>query len=134
MNEESHATLIRDLTGLLGVGRDNKYMLVIRPRQTLDGLIVIAEAGMLRLLYHQAGWSDVGRVWCFWLCGLRNRLAPRFHRWGRQLVHRVSLGSDPTRASQWIDEFFNVVYNRSGPFALDFMRLGLNRPLPEGAA
>jgi hypothetical protein len=129
MNEGSRATLIRDLTDLLDVGRNNKYLLVITPRETLDWLVVVAEAGMLRLLY---GWRDVGRVWRFWLRGLRNRLSPRFRRWGRHLVHRVSLGSDPTRASQWIDEFFNVVYNRSGPFALDIMHLGLNRPLACG--
>ena len=96
MNEESRATLIRDLTNLLDVGRDNKYLLVITPLQTLDWLVVVPEAGMLRLLYYQVGRRDVGRVWRFWLCGLRNRLSPRFRRWGRQLVHRVSLGSDPT--------------------------------------
>ena len=134
MHEESRATLLRDLVSLLDVGRDNMDMLVIRPRRTSDGLIVMVEAAKLRLVYPQAGWQDIGRAWRFWLCGLRNRLSHRSQRWGRELVHRVTLGSDPARASQWIDEFFAAVYGTSGPFALDFTRQGGGPPRPEGAA
>ncbi len=134
MHEESRATLIQDLVGLLGVGRDNMDMLVIRPRRTSDGLIIMVESATLRLVYAQAGWRDIGRVWRFWICGLRNRLSPRFQRWGRVLVHRVSLGSDPARASQWIDDFFAAVYDRSGPFALTFTRQGWGPVQSEGAA
>jgi hypothetical protein len=134
MHEESRETLIRDLVGLLEVGRDKLDMLVITPRRTSHGLIVMVEAAKLRLAYPQAGWQDIGRVWRFWLCGLRNRLSPRLERWGGELVHRVTLGSDPPRASQWIDEFFAAVYNTSGPFALDFTRQGWGPPESRGAA
>ena len=48
MHEESRETLIRDLVGLLEVGRDNLDMLVITPRRTLHGLIVMVEAAKLR--------------------------------------------------------------------------------------
>ena len=133
MHEESRAILLQDLAGLLSVGRDNMDMLVIRPRRTLNGLLVMVEADKLRLVYPQAGWFDVGRVWRFWRCGFRNKLSPRPIRWGRELVHRVTLGSDPTRASQLIDEFFAAVYGTSGPFALDFLRQGW-LPKSQGAA
>ena len=134
MHEESRATLIRDLVGLLAVGRDKMDMLVITPRRTSDGLIVMVEAAKLRLVYPQAGWQDIPRVSRFWLCGLRNKLSPRLERWGRELVHRVTLGSDPSRATQWIDQFFAAVYNTSGPFALDFTRQGWAQPRSDGAA
>jgi len=133
MHEESRATLIQDLVALLGVGRDNLDMLVIRPRRTSNGLLVMVEAGKLRLVYPPAGWLDVVRVWHFWRCGLRNKLSPRPKRWGRELVHRVTLGSDPSRASQLIDEFFAAVYDTSGQFALDFLRQGW-LPKSQGAA
>src|SRR6267378_7868520 len=124
MHEDSRAILIQDLVGLLGVGRDNMDMLVIRPCRTSNGLIVMVEADELRLVYPQAGWLDIGRVWRFWRCGLRNKLSPRPQRWGREIIHRVTLGSDPSRASQLIDEFFAAVYDTSGPFALDSLRQG----------
>ncbi|SRR6266550_90810 len=124
MHEMSRETLIQDLVGLLNVGRDRLDMLVIRPRLTSNGLIVMVDGAKLLLIYPQAGWQDIRRVWRFWLCGLRNRLSPRFERWGRQLVHRVTLGSDPARAATWIDGFFDAVYSTSGPFALDFTRQG----------
>ncbi len=134
MHEESREILIRDLVDLLNVGRDNMDSLVITPRRTSNGLIVMVEAAELRLVYPQAGWHDLARVWRFWLCGLRNRLSPRPQRWGRELVHRVTLGSDPHRASKWIDEFFAAVYNMSGPFALNFTRQGWGPPTSAGAA
>jgi hypothetical protein len=133
MHEESRAVLIQDLVGLLGVGRDNMDMLAIRPRRTSNGLLVMVEAGKLRLAYPQAGWLDLVRTWRFWRCGLRNGLAPRAKRWGREIVHRVTLGTDPSRASQLIDEFFTAVYDTSGPFALDFHRTGW-LPNSQGAA
>ena len=134
MHEESRSILVRDLVGLLGVGRDNMDMLVISPRLTSDRMIVMVEAATLRLVYPRAGLKNIGQVWRFWLCGLRNRLSPRLQRWGRVFIHRVDLGSDPDRASQWIDQFFAVVYKRSGPFALDFTRQGWGPPRTEGAA
>ena len=134
MHEESRAILIRDLVDLLGVGRDNLDMLTITPLRTSNGLIVMVEAAKLRLVYPQAGWLDIRRVWRFWRCGLRNRLSPHFQRWGRELVHRVTLGSDPSRASQWIDEFFAAVYDTSGSFALEFFRTGWGPPRSNGAA
>ncbi|SRR6266566_2823669 len=124
MHEISRETLIQDLVGLLNVGRDRLDMLVIRPRRTSNGLIVMVEGSKLLLVYSQASWQDLRRVWRFWLCGLRNRLSPRLERWGRQLVHRVTLGSDPLRATTLIDDFFAAVYKTSGPFALDFTRQG----------
>ncbi|SRR6266571_4076313 len=124
MHEMSRETLIQDLIGLLGVGRDRLDMLVVTPRRTSSGLIVMVEGATLLLFYPQAGWQDLKRAWRFWLCGLRNRLSPRFEQWGRQLVHRVALGSDPARATKLIDEFFAAVYRASGPFALDFTRQG----------
>ena len=124
MHEMSRETLIQDLIGLLNVGRDRLDMLVIRPRRTSNGLIVMVEGSKLLLVYSQASWQDLRRVWRFWLCGLRNRLSPRLERWGRQLVHRVTLGSDPLRATTLIDDFFAAVYKTSGPFALDFTRQG----------
>ena len=134
MHEESRTTLIRDLVGLLGVGRDNMDMLTISPRQTSDHMIVMVEASTLRLVYPKPGLKHIGQVWRFWLCGLRNRLSPQVLRWDRVLVHRVSLGTDPARATQWIDKFFAVVYNKSGPFALDFDRRGWGPPRSPGAA
>ena len=133
MHEESREILLQDLVRLLGVGRDNRDTLVIRPRRTSNGLLVMVEGGKLRLIYPQAGWLDVVRVWHFWSCGLRNSLSPRPKRWGREIVHRVTLGTDPLRASQLIDEFFAVVYGTSGPFALDFLRQGW-LPKSQGAA
>ena len=124
MHEISRETLIQDLVGLLNVGRDRLDMLVIRPRRTSNGLIVMVEGSKLLLVYSQASWQDLRRVWRFWLCGLRNRLSPRLERWGRQLVHRVTLGSDPLRATTLIDDFFAATYKTSGPFALDFTRQG----------
>jgi len=134
MHDTSRETLIQDLVGLLNVGRDRLDMLVIRPRRTSHGLIVMVEGAKLLLVYPQAGWRDIRRVWRFWLCGLGNRLWPRPERWGRQLVHRVTLGSDPGRATKWIDEFFAAVYSTSGPFALDFTRQGWGPPRSGGAA
>ena len=133
MHEESRAILIQDLVALLGVGRDNLDTLVIRPRRTSNGLLVMVEAGKLRLVYPQAGWLDFVRVWHFWRCGLRNKLSPRPKRWGHELVHRVTLGTDPSRATQLIDEFFAAVYDTSGQFALDFLRQGW-LPKSQGAA
>src|SRR6185503_16356279 len=98
MHEESREILLQDLVGLLGVSRDNMDTLVIRPRRTSNGLLVMVEAGKLRLVYPQAGWLDGVRVWRFWSCGLRNRLSPQPKRWGREIVHRVTLGTDPLRA------------------------------------
>src|SRR5438093_739227 len=98
MHEESRAILIQDLVALLGVGRDNLDTLVIRPRRTSNGLLVMVEAGKLRLVYPQAGWLDFVRVWHFWRCGLRNKLSPRPKRWGHELVHRVALGTPTTRS------------------------------------
>jgi len=93
----------------------------------------MVEAGKLRLVYPQAGWLDFVRVWHFWRCGLRNNLSPRPKRWGHEFVHRVTLGTDPSRATQLIDEFFAAVYETSGPFALDFLRQGW-LPKSQGAA
>jgi len=116
------------------VGRDNLDMLVISPRQTSDRMIVMVEADKLRLVYPKAGSQNIGQVWRFWLCGLRNRLSPRVQRWGRVFVHRVTLGTDPAHATQLIDKFFAVVYDREGPFALDFKRQGWGPPGSAGAA
>ena len=124
MHAISRETLIGDLAALLRAGRDDLDMLVITPRLTSNGLIVMVRSGTLQLIYPQAGWFDLPRVVRFWMCGLRNKLSPRFVRWGAQVVHRVSLASDPTSASAQIDEFFKAVYGMSGPFALDFTRLG----------
>ena len=134
MHEVSRETLIRDLIGLLGAGRDDLDMLVIRPRLTSNGLIIMVRAGNLQLVYPQAGWLDLARVARFWLCGRRNQLSPRLERWGRELVHRVNLGSDARRATEWVDEFFAAVYRTSGPFALEFTRQGWGPPSPSGAA
>jgi hypothetical protein len=124
MHDASRETLTRDLAALLNAGRDHLDMLVIRPRHTSNGLIIMVEANRLLLVYPQAGWLDVGLVWRFWRCGYKNKLSPRFERWGRELVHLVTLGSDPSHAAERIDEFFASVFNTSGPFALDFTRQG----------
>jgi hypothetical protein len=124
MHEASRATLVQDLNGLLAVGRDRMDMLYLRVRLTSHDLIVMAEAGAVLLCYAQTGWLDVRGPWRFWRFGTRNKLSPRFERWGRQLVHLVALGSDAVRASQWIEECFATVYNLSGPYALEFTRQG----------
>src|SRR2546429_9593455 len=134
MQDETRGMLIWNIGGLHGICRNNLVLLFITPRRTSNGLIVMVEAAKLRLVYPQAGWQDMGRAWRFWRCGLRNKLSPRLQRWGREIVHRVTLGSDPPRASQWIDEFFAAVYNTSGPFAIDFTRQGWGPPRSGGAA
>jgi|SRR6266566_2449150 len=134
MHEMSRETLIRDMEALLGVGRDDMDTLVITPRQTSNGLLVMMRDGTLQLVYPQTGWLDVVRVSRFWLCALKHRLSPQFESWGKVKVHRVSLGSDATRAATWIDDFFAVVFRISGPFALNFLRQGWGPPSPTGAA
>src|SRR5947209_2470051 len=99
MHETSREILISDLNALLNVRRDNADMLVITPRSTSNGLIVMVRSGSLQLFYAQAGWFDLERVIRFWLCCLRKKLSPRFERWGAELMHRAALGSDPARAS-----------------------------------
>ena len=124
MHEMSRETLIRDMEGLLGVGRDDMDTLSITPRQTSDLLLVMVRAGSLQLVYPQDGWFDVVRVVRFWRCGLRHKLSPRVENWGKMLAHRVNLGPDAGRAALRIDEFFAAVYQASGPFALEFTRRG----------
>jgi hypothetical protein len=115
---------MQDLVGLLGVGRNDLDMLVLTPRQTSNGLIVMVRNAELQVVYPQAGWLDWKRVGRFWLFSLRMRLSPRFERWGRELIHRANLGSDATRAANLIDEFFGAIFQMSGPFALKFTRQG----------
>src|SRR6266576_5440750 len=93
MHEMSRETLIRDMEALLGVGRDDMDTLVITPRQTSNGLLVMMRDGTLQLVYPQTGWLDGVRVGRFWLCALKHKLLPQFESWGKVKVHRVSLGS-----------------------------------------
>ncbi|SRR6266567_3781331 len=134
MHEVSRGILARDLDSLLGVGRNDMDMLVVTPRQTSNGLIVMVRDGNLQLVYPQAGWFDLRRVARFWWFAWRKRLSPRFQRWGKELIHRVSLGSDATIALRLIDDFFAAVHHTTGPFALDFHRSGLGPPSSRGAA
>jgi hypothetical protein len=99
-------------------------MLVVTPRQTSSGLIIMVRDGQLQLVYPQAGWLDLKRVARFWRLSLRKRLSPRFERWGRELVHRANIGSDAGRAASLIDEFFDAIFRISGAFTLDFTRQG----------
>ena len=124
MHEASRETLVQDLTGLLGVGRDRMDMLYLRSRRTSHDLIVMVEANSLLLAYVQTGWLDVAGAWRFRRYGSKSGLSPRFERWGRQFVHLVALGSDAVRASTRIDECFAAVYRLFGPFALEFTRQG----------
>ena len=133
MHEESRGTLIRDMQGLLGAGRDDMDTLSLTPRRTSNLLLVMVRAGSLQLVYPQDGWFDWARVARFWRCGLRQKLWPRVESWGKMLAHRVNLGSDANRAAMRVDEFFAAVYQMSGPFALDFTRQGWG-PLRGGGA
>lgn len=124
MHETSRATLEEDLAALLSVSRNDMDMLVITARRTTSGLIVMVRDGALQLIYPQAGWLDFRRAGRFWLCGMRTHSSPRVERWGKEVIHRVTLGRDLTDALDRIDDFFAAVYQITGPFALDFNRMG----------
>lgn len=114
MHEMTRETLTADLAVLLSVDRNDLDMLVITPRRTSSGLIVMVRDGKLQLIYVQAGRFDFRRAGRFWLYSLSNHLPARFERWGKELIHRVTLGSDPIGASARIDDFFAAVYKISG--------------------
>lgn len=123
MNSTARSELIAQLDHLLNHG-DSMSMLVITVRNTSNGILAGLRNDSISLDYPKAGWLDIVRTRRFkTFCKSRGFEMQRA-RWGKERVIRANIGSDSGRAADTVDACFNVVYDESGPFALELRGFG----------
>jgi len=119
MHPQSRQELCGRLEYLAGT-HSLALMLIMRPRGTSNGLIVVRETDGLRLCYPHFSWHEFRLPMRCWRFALRMSLRPRFARWGKGLITSMQLGVDPASAAAIVERCYNFVFDQPSPFWLEF--------------